>query len=107
MTIIDVEKEVLSELLVETEPKVDNIIVDFHATWCGPCKMLAPVLEDIEKELGDKVAVLRVDIDKNPRDAELFRVQAVPTLVFLRDGEVYDAAVGFVPKDKIMKILSE
>ena len=107
MTIINLENGVLSEIIEETEKHTDNIIVDFYATWCGPCKLLSPVLEQVSAELGNEIAIIKVDVEKNPKDAELFQVQAVPTLVFLKDGEVHDATVGFVSKEKIKKILEK
>jgi thioredoxin 1 len=63
------------------------ILVDFSAEWCGPCKMLAPVLSEVKKKVGDKVKIIKIDIDKNPSLAESFKVQSVPTLIVFQKGE--------------------
>jgi thioredoxin 1 len=64
------------------------ILVDFSAEWCGPCKMLAPVLSEVKKKVGDAVKIIKIDIDKNPSLATSFKVQSVPTLIVFQKGEV-------------------
>jgi thioredoxin 1 len=78
------------------------VIVDFFATWCMPCKMIAPVLEDIASEAGDKLKVVKVDIDQDPQLANEYNVRSVPTLLFIKDGKVADQVMGAVPKTAIM-----
>ena len=78
------------------------VIVDFFATWCMPCKMIAPVLDDIAAELGDKIRIVKVDIDQDPQLANDFNVRSVPTIVFVKDGKVTDQVLGAVPKKAIM-----
>src|SRR5688572_33430280 len=63
-------------------------LVDFHAVWCGPCKMLEPAIKAVHAKLGDKISFLKVDIDKNPKVAGAFGIQGVPTLILFRDGEI-------------------
>ena len=63
-------------------------LVDFHAVWCGPCKMLEPAIKEVHQKLGDKISFLKVDIDKNPKAARAFRIQGVPTLILFRNGEI-------------------
>ena len=63
-------------------------LVDFHAVWCGPCKMLEPAIKAVHAKLGDKISFLKVDIDKNPKAASAFAIQGVPTLILFRDGDI-------------------
>lgn len=76
-------------------------LVDFFATWCGPCKMLAPVLEELSVEMEGKAKIIKVDIDQNPKLADEFRISSVPTMMIFKDGKQEDMMVGFLPKDRI------
>ena len=76
-------------------------VVDFSATWCGPCRMLAPVLEDISEKLGDKVSFYNVDVDDSPELAMKYQVSSVPCLVLLKNGELADQSVGFRPEPQL------
>ena len=76
-------------------------VVDFNATWCGPCRMLAPVLEDVSEKYAGKVSFYSVDVDENPGLAMEYRVSSVPCLVLLKDGVFVDQAVGFRPEAQL------
>ena len=76
-------------------------LVDFSATWCGPCKMLAPVLEGISEAYGDKVAFYNIDVDDNPSLAAEYGIQSIPALGFFKDGKKVDMSVGFRPKEAL------
>lgn len=76
-------------------------IVDFSATWCGPCKMLAPVLEEISEEMADTVSFYNVDVDDNPNLAAEYGISNIPALLVLKDGVKQDILVGFKPKDAL------
>lgn len=77
------------------------VLVDFFATWCGPCKMLGPVMEEIAKERSD-IKVVKVDIDKDPDLATQYDVMSVPTVILFKDGKNVHQAVGFRPKDSLL-----
>ena len=64
------------------------VLVDFFAEWCGPCKMMAPILDEVKKDLKESITILKIDIDKNPAATNAFQVQGVPTLIVFRKGEV-------------------
>ena len=83
-----------SDVLEAKEP----VVVDFWAEWCGPCKMIAPALEEIASELGGKVKVAKLNIDENPELAAQFGVRSIPTLMMFKGGEVADIKVGAAPK---------
>ena len=83
----------------------DVALIDFSATWCGPCKMLAPVLEEVSEQLSDKVAFYNVDVDDNPSLAEAYNITNIPALVLLKNGEKADMQVGFAPKDGIVSFI--
>lgn len=87
----------------EFEMVLDNevALVDFSAGWCGPCKMLAPVLEAVSEQYKDKVAFYNVDVDDNPGLAEKFEITNIPALVLLKKGVKADMQVGFVPQEII------
>ena len=81
------------------------VLIDFWAPWCGPCRAIAPVLEEIAQELGDKVTIGKVNVDEHPDLAVRFGVQAIPQLLFFKDGAIQDKVVGAVPKRELVKRL--
>src|SRR5690606_35088150 len=83
------------------------VLVDFWATWCGPCKALAPKLDEIAKEYGSKLRVAKVDIDQNRETPSAYGVRGVPTLVLFKDGQVVDQIVGSHPKENITALLNK
>ncbi|HOJ86192.1 MAG TPA: thioredoxin [Elusimicrobiales bacterium] len=83
------------------------VLVDFWAPWCGPCRMLAPVVDEISKEYEGKVKVVKVNTDENPQSASNYQISAFPTLLFFKDGKVVKELVGVLPKEEIKKVLDE
>ncbi len=82
-------------------------VLDFNAVWCGPCKMLGPVLEEVSEELGDKVNFYSVDTDDNPDLAQEYGIMNIPALVVLKDGQKVDMNVGFVPKEALTDFITK
>ncbi|MDH4127934.1 MAG: thioredoxin [Spirochaetota bacterium] len=84
-------------------------IVDFWAAWCGPCKMIAPILEELAGEYADQIKVVKLNVDENPKTPADFGITSIPTLLFYKDGKVIDRVVGALPKahivDKIQRYL--
>ncbi|MDD3459364.1 MAG: thioredoxin [Weeksellaceae bacterium] len=76
-------------------------MVDFWATWCGPCRMVAPTVEELAKEYGDKAVIAKVDVDNNQEIAAEFGIRNIPTLLFFKDGKVVDKVVGVAPKSQL------
>jgi thioredoxin 1 len=83
------------------------VILDFGATWCGPCKKLEPILDQLSGELGEKVRFLKVDVAEAPETAKKFGVMSVPTVVFLKDGQKVHQFVGLESKEKIQKLVTQ
>ena len=91
------------DVLASSKP----VLVDFWATWCGPCKMVAPVLEEIAAEHGDKLTVAKVDIDQNPATARDYQVMSIPTLLVFQDGKPVKQIVGAKPKAALLDDLAD
>lgn len=81
------------------------VMIDFFANWCGPCKMLSPVIDDIAKEYNGKLKVVKIDVDKAGEAATKFGVMSIPTIVFVKDGEEVGRSVGALPKQALVKEL--
>ena len=85
--------------LLESEKLV---IVDFWATWCGPCRMLSPLLDEVEEEMADKITVVKVNVDDADEIAYRYRIMSIPTLIFFKNGQMVDRSVGAMPKSMLV-----
>ncbi len=86
-----------SEVLKATGP----VVVDFWAEWCGPCKMIAPALEEISGLLGEKVKIVKLNVDENPQTAAKYGIQSIPTLMIFKGGQMSSRQIGAAPKQKL------
>jgi thioredoxin 1 len=81
------------------------VLVDFHADWCGPCKMLAPILKQVKEELGDTIKIVKIDVDKNQSIASRYQVRGVPTMLLFKDKKQLWRQSGVLPKEEIIRII--
>lgn len=83
------------------------VLVDFWAPWCGPCKMIAPMLEEIDSEMGNKVTIIKLDTDENQETTSAFGVMSIPTLILFKDGEAVEKVIGYQPKEALTDLISK
>jgi thioredoxin 1 len=100
--IIEIDDDGFEENVLKSEKP---IMVDFWAPWCGPCKAIAPTIEALEKTYGDQMTFAKVNVDENPLSPSKYGVQAIPTLIFFKNGEVADQITGMVAKEKLEKTI--
>lgn len=99
----------VSDTTFETEVKKADkpVLVDFWAEWCGPCKMVAPILEELSEEFAGKIKIVKLDVESNPATAQLYGIRGIPALLLFKNGEVAGQKIGALPKQQLKTWLSE
>ncbi|UYW02614.1 thioredoxin [Flavobacterium agricola] len=99
------EKKMMTfeEIINQDKP----VLVDFFATWCGPCKMQAPVLEEVKQRIGDQVSIIKIDVDQNQAVAAQYQVRSVPTLIIFKNGKIVWRQAGVFPANELERLLKE
>ena len=97
------KKQTFADIINSETP----VLVDFFAEWCGPCKMMTPILQDFAADMGEKVRVIKVDVDKNPAVAQAYRIQGVPTLMLFKKGETKWRQSGVVQKRQLEQVINQ
>jgi thioredoxin 1 len=100
--ILEINDDSFEKLVIESDKPV---MVDFWAPWCGPCKAIAPTVEALEKEFGDKISFVKINVDDNPISPSKYGIQAIPTLIFFKNGEVAEQITGMVPKQNLEDVI--
>lgn len=93
----------LNQIIQSDKP----VLVDFSAEWCGPCKVMAPILSNVKKEIGEQASIIKVDIDKNPAAATAYQVQSVPTLIIFRKGKILWRQSGVIQKPELVNLIKQ
>lgn len=83
------------------------VLVDFFATWCPPCKMLGPVLEELIQEVGEDTDIVKVNVDENEKLSQKFNIMSVPTLILFKNGDIADKTIGFQPKEQLLDFINQ
>lgn len=97
------KKETFNEIINGDTP----VLVDFFAEWCGPCKMMSPILKDFATQMGDRVRVIKIDVDKNPAVAQNYHIQGVPTLILFQKGQLKWRQSGVVQKKQLEHVVNQ
>ncbi len=92
-----------SEVLQSDKP----VLVDFWAPWCGPCRAISPIVEELAEDFGDKVKFTKCNVDENPTTPTKYGIKSIPTLIFFKDGEIQDKVIGIVAKSRLEEMISQ
>ena len=103
MSVINVTESNFEEEVLKS---VKKVIVDFYADWCGPCKMMSPIIDEIADEQGDNVKVVKVNLDENINLADKYEVMSIPTIIVFNNGQILKTFVGVTPKEQIIESLN-
>ena len=102
MSVLKISEENFEEEVMKADK---TVILDFYADWCGPCKMMSPIIDKIAEELGDKVKVGKVNTDENLELAQKFNIMSIPTIMIFKNGNIEKTFIGLTSKDEIIKVL--
>lgn len=97
----------ISDATFNNEIEAGIVLVDFWAPWCGPCKIIAPILDELSAEIGDAAKIVKINVDDNPESASKYNVMSIPTLLVFKDGQLVDQMVGVQPKEKLKAVIEK